>query len=97
MKTKELLQYLDTNNLAYLTKLKELELSELKLKEVFNYYDGNLDGIVEIDNNNYYYTFIDKDKQNNRIFIVINTNNYKFNNWQELFSRDLDILGYFIN
>lgn len=97
MKTKEILNYTNEHNLGYLLKLKELDLSNLKFKEVFNYYDGDLDGIVELDNKIYYYTFTDTDRANNRIFLVLDTTNYDFSNWQELFNRDLDIIGYFKN
>lgn len=95
MKTKELLEHINTDNNFYI-KLKQLDVKELTVKEVYNYYNGDLDGVVEINNELYYFTYT-TDVNNYRLYVVVANTNYKFSTYEELFNRDLEVIGYFLN
>lgn len=97
MKTKELLNYLNTDNLIYLCKLKEYKITELIFKQVLRDYEGSiLCGVLEVNNKEYYYTHIDFDRGENQVFVILDTNDYdSIGDWEELLNRDLDIIGYF--
>ena len=93
MKTKELLEYLDNDDISYLLKLSEL--TDIKIAKILNYYEGNLNGLVNINNNNYLFIWTDNDRSDTRVYIVIDSKEEDYKSFVELFNKDLEIIGYF--
>lgn len=97
MKSKELLKAIEDNDINILTKIPVLK--DVVVKEVIKYHYGIYSALIKLNNITYYATCIIFDLHdsifNCRRFVVLDTVDYNYYSYEELFNRNIEIIGYY--
>ena len=97
MKSKELLEAIENNDITVLEKL--TVLNNVVVKEVINYYDGICSALAEVNNSTYMTTWANFDEHDSmfspRRYVVLDTVDNNYDSFEELFNRNIEVIGYY--